>query len=136
MMLLLQRLCFYQSRATGLSYVMLLSSSIYFVQYCCQNGSLFSTHFLFSNLQSPYGFVSERGVQTRTVGHALIFKMGKDKSTSKVEDENKTLDTTEDNEQTDRPAYKELIKKVNVIAKPLASKKLTKKLYKTIKKGT
>ena len=62
--------------------------------------------------------------------------MGKDKSTSKVEDENKTLDTTEDNEQTDRPPYKELIKKVNIIAKPLASKKLTKKLYKTIKKGT
>jgi len=70
------------------------------------------------------------------VGHALIFKMGKDKSTSKVEDENKTLDTTEDNEQTDRPPYKELIKKVNIIAKPLASKKLTKKLYKTIKKAS
>ena len=34
-----------------------------------------------------------------------------------------------------RPSYKELIKRVTVIAKPLASKKLTKKLHKTIKKG-
>ena len=48
--------------------------------------------------------------------------------------------TTEDmNESTaaegDKPSYSELLKMVNEVAKPLAGKKLTKALYKTIKKG-
>ncbi|EDV22969.1 uncharacterized protein TRIADDRAFT_7686, partial [Trichoplax adhaerens] len=36
---------------------------------------------------------------------------------------------------SDRPEYEVLVSQVNVIAKPLADKKLTKKLYKTVKKG-
>ena len=35
----------------------------------------------------------------------------------------------------DRPSYDELLKVISPIAKPLASRKLTKKLYKVVKKG-
>lgn len=38
-------------------------------------------------------------------------------------------------QESDRPDYSELIKYVTVISKPLASRKLTKRLYKTVKKG-
>jgi H/ACA ribonucleoprotein complex subunit 2 len=36
---------------------------------------------------------------------------------------------------SDRLDYDELIKRVSVIAQPLASRKLTKRLYRTVKKG-
>ena len=63
--------------------------------------------------------------------------MGKTEGTVKIKkEEEDAVDTKEDLDQAERPPYKELITKVNVIAKPLASKKFTKKLYKTIKKGT
>lgn len=35
----------------------------------------------------------------------------------------------------DRPEYEELLKMVNLIAKPMASKKMTKKIYKLVKKS-
>ena len=35
----------------------------------------------------------------------------------------------------DRPDYDELARRVNVIAQPLASRKLAKRLYRTVKKG-
>ena len=38
-------------------------------------------------------------------------------------------------QDSERPDYSELIKYVTVISKPLASRKLTKRLYKTVKKG-
>ena len=34
-----------------------------------------------------------------------------------------------------RPEYEELVQRISVIAKPLAGRKLTKRLYKTVKKG-
>lgn len=62
--------------------------------------------------------------------------MGKSKKASK-EDKNKSKDdSTLVKESDDRPEYEVLITQVNAIAKPLATKKLTKKLYKTVKKGT
>ncbi len=41
-----------------------------------------------------------------------------------------------DTEESSRISYEERIKHVSIIAKPLASKKLTKKLYKLVKKST
>ena len=38
-------------------------------------------------------------------------------------------------EKVDRPEYDELITMLNVVSKPLASKKLTKKIYKLVKKS-
>ena len=35
----------------------------------------------------------------------------------------------------ERPEYEELIKMVNIVSKPLASKKMTKKVYKLVKKA-
>merc|ERR1712117_320120 len=50
-------------------------------------------------------------------------KMGKDKKNESLA------------EGEDKVSYEEKLKYVSVIAKPMASKKLTKKLYKCIKKG-
>ena len=38
--------------------------------------------------------------------------------------------------KVERPSYEELVKMVNVISKPMASKKLTKKIYKLVKKSS
>ena len=38
--------------------------------------------------------------------------------------------------EEERPEYEELVTRVNTIAQPLAGKKLTKRLYKTVKKGS
>ena len=54
----------------------------------------------------------------------------------KAEEKSDLFDSTEDFKVEERPPYKELITRINIIAKPLACKKLTKKLYKTIRKGT
>lgn len=35
----------------------------------------------------------------------------------------------------ERPEYEELVTRVSEIAKPLAGKKLTKRVYRTVKKG-
>jgi len=61
--------------------------------------------------------------------------MGKSKDKSIIEDDaDKTLDQTGDI-KLERPDYDELITQVNLIAKPLASKKMTKKIYKVVKKA-
>lgn len=64
-------------------------------------------------------------------------KMGKNSKQveGKNENSNKTLDNTADEGSAERPPYSELARRISVIAKPLASKKLTKKVFKTIKKG-
>ena len=63
--------------------------------------------------------------------------MGRKSKTKDEEngDSESKLDTTTSSEITERPSYEELVKTVSIISKPLASKKLTKKLYKTVKKG-
>ena len=55
----------------------------------------------------------------------------------KKDAENGEADETKDDSRIDDPTmdYEELVKRVCVIAKPLASRKLTKRLYKTVKKG-
>ena len=61
-----------------------------------------------------------------------------DDSKKKAEDgemETTTLDESIPGE-SEELTYEELVARVSVIAKPLASKKLTKRLYKTVKKGT
>ncbi len=66
-------------------------------------------------------------------GLAIAIIMGKkDKASEKKRDAD---DNENEDGGSDRPSYEELITKVSVISKPLASKKLTKKLYKTVKKG-
>ena len=57
----------------------------------------------------------------------------KDEKDSEKEVEDKSL--VKNDETLPRPEYSELVKTVNVIAKPLAGRKLTKRLYKTVKKG-
>ncbi|XP_032221958.2 H/ACA ribonucleoprotein complex subunit 2-like protein [Nematostella vectensis] len=54
--------------------------------------------------------------------------MAKSKDKNKEESEEKNGET--------RPDYDELAAAVSIIAKPLASRKLTKKLYKTVKKAS
>merc|ERR1711992_122540 len=45
-------------------------------------------------------------------------------------------DVTVEGEVAEGPSYEEKLRFVSVIAKPMASKKLTKKVYKVIKKGS
>ncbi|CAH3141958.1 H/ACA ribonucleoprotein complex subunit 2-like protein [Pocillopora verrucosa] len=56
----------------------------------------------------------------------------------KKDAENGEADETKDDSRIDEPTmdYEELVKRVCVIAKPLASRKLTKRLYKTVKKAS
>ena len=67
--------------------------------------------------------------------------MGKHKSKSGESDNEATsqapVETTESQEATvdDSRSYEELVTLVNAIAKPMASKRLTKKLYKAVKKA-
>ncbi len=66
----------------------------------------------------------------------VVEKKSKKKKSSKaeaVEEEN----VTEENKPSSEPVktYEELLELVSVIAKPMASKKLTKKLYKVVKKS-
>jgi len=55
----------------------------------------------------------------------------------KRETENGEGDENNDDTKTEEPTldYDELVKRVCAIAKPLAGRKLTKRLYKTVKKG-
>ena len=70
------------------------------------------------------------------VGPKQNRKMGKTKSKDKDAGEaDTTQDKTMEEENSERPPYEELVKQISIISKPLASKKLTKKLFKTIKKG-
>ena len=60
------------------------------------------------------------------------------KSKDKKKDaENGEADETKDESKIEVPTldYDELVKRVCAIAKPLAGRKLTKRLYKTVKKG-
>jgi len=54
--------------------------------------------------------------------------MGKEKKEKVAENGDETV--------TEGPSYEDKLKFVSVIAKPMASKKLTKKVYKVIKKGS
>merc|ERR1719450_386056 len=54
--------------------------------------------------------------------------MGKDKKEKVTENGDDTI--------SEGPSYEDKLKFVSVIAKPMASKKLTKKVYKVIKKGS
>lgn len=66
------------------------------------------------------------------------------KKSKHVEEEENTADQTMEIESPtkvkkekddDKQAYEELLNHVSVIAKPMASRKLTKKVYKLLKKG-
>merc|ERR1719309_1770579 len=59
-----------------------------------------------------------------------ITKEKKSESTEEAEDVKKTVEELE----AERPGYEELLPLMNAIAKPLASKKMTKKIYKLVKK--
>lgn len=67
---------------------------------------------------------------------ALANNMARSKD-KKRESENGAGDETRDESKIDEPSldYDELVKRVCVIANPLAGRKLTKRLYKTVKKG-
>merc|ERR1712064_52555 len=56
-------------------------------------------------------------------------KMGKDKK------EKKAVNESQNEGETDEMSYEDRLKYVSIISKPMAPKKLTKKLYKCIKKG-
>ena len=60
-----------------------------------------------------------------------LFTMGRK---SEVSDAEEGIGTTPA-KPSGRPDYDELIKRISVIAQPLASRKLTKRLYRTVKKG-
>ena len=59
--------------------------------------------------------------------------MGKSKKEEETTVENG--DVAIEEIKLERPSYEELITQMNVIAKPLASKKMTKKIYKVVKKA-
>lgn len=66
--------------------------------------------------------------------------MGKHKDKTEHDDEATcppSIETSESKDQTldESKSYEELVTLVNAIAKPMASKKLTKKLYKAVKKA-
>merc|ERR1711874_264980 len=63
----------------------------------------------------------------------FFVNMGKEKKEKKALDESQTNGTNGDT--TDEISYEDRLNFVSVIAKPMASKKLAKKLYKCIKKG-
>merc|ERR1712184_42119 len=63
----------------------------------------------------------------------FFVNMGKEKKEKKALDESQTNGTNGDT--TDEISYEDRLNFVSVIAKPMASKKLAKKLYKVIKKG-
>lgn len=54
----------------------------------------------------------------------------------KTEAEDSTMDVSIKTEDFSELTYEEKVANCNVIAKPMASKKLAKKCYKLIKKGT
>lgn len=61
--------------------------------------------------------------------------MGKKSKQEAKEEGNdaEAMETTID--ESGKPSYEELLNHVSVIAKPMASRKLTKKVYKLLKKG-
>lgn len=63
--------------------------------------------------------------------------MAKSKDKKKESESGEANDTTVDESRTEEPTldYDELVKRVCAIAKPLAGRKLTKRLYKTVKRG-
>merc|ERR1712111_227883 len=71
--------------------------------------------------------------KSRTITDNKSFKMGKDKKEKK---KSISLDESQSNGDTkEEISYEDRLKFVSVISKPMASKKLAKKLYKCIKKG-
>jgi H/ACA ribonucleoprotein complex subunit 2 len=61
-------------------------------------------------------------------------KMGKDKKEKKVKEEKIEVDNEDVKEEADD--YDDKLRFVNQIANPIANKKLAKRLFKMIKKGT
>lgn len=55
------------------------------------------------------------------------------------EEESESMDTseiqTDSKKDSDKSSYEELLNHVSIIAKPMASRKLTKRIYKLLKKG-
>lgn len=64
--------------------------------------------------------------------------MAKSKEKKKESESGEANDTTVDESRTEEPTldYDELVKRVCAIAKPLAGRKLTKRLYKTVKRAS
>lgn len=76
-------------------------------------------------------------VLRRSFPRGLPNNMAKSKEKKKESESGEANDTTVDESRTEEPAldYDELVKRVCAIAKPLAGRKLTKRLYKTVKRG-
>ena len=70
------------------------------------------------------------------VAHVLSINMAKSKD-KRRDSENGEKNADKDETVTEQPTldYDELVKRVCAIARPLAGRKLTKRLYKTVKKG-
>lgn len=70
------------------------------------------------------------------VAHVLSINMAKSKD-KRRDSENGEKNGDKDETVTEQPTldYDELVKRVCAIARPLAGRKLTKRLYKTVKKG-
>ena len=70
------------------------------------------------------------------VAHVLSINMSKSKD-KRRDSENAEKNGDKDETVTEQPTldYDELVKRVCAIARPLAGRKLTKRLYKTVKKG-
>ena len=71
-----------------------------------------------------------------SVAHVLSINMAKSKD-KRRDSENGEKNGDKDETVTEQPTldYDELVKRVCAIARPLAGRKLTKRLYKTVKKG-
>lgn len=63
--------------------------------------------------------------------------MGKKSKTAIKEEPVEALDDSqvEIKQETEKVSYDELLNNVSIIAKPMASRKLTRRIYKLIKKG-
>eukprot|EP01147_Barroeca_monosierra_P006114 gene6114-9175_t len=61
--------------------------------------------------------------------------MGKDKNSKKDKTEKSKIKSNTSSEATEEIPYETLAERVSIISKPLAGKKLTKKLYKVVKKA-
>jgi len=52
------------------------------------------------------------------------------------EEETDAMETSQVEGKSDKSSYDELLNHVSIIAKPMASRKLTKRIYKLLKKGS
>ena len=82
------------------------------------------------------GYIHEIFALFSVVAHVLSINMAKSKD-KRRDSENGEKNGDKDETVTEQPTldYDELVKRVCAIARPLAGRKLTKRLYKTVKKG-